>query len=250
MLKKEPKKRIEKVVICGDFVEYVRYVNPINLEKNNTKKLKDKNSAKRDDNLFRARQSIRHLIWCNQTQYTKFVTLTYEKTELDYDNVIYDFKQFIKKLRRRGYNCPYLWITEHQKSRGLKENNEGSLHLHCLIFTDEFIPFSAINECWGFGSTDIHSVRSINNLGAYVCKYLTKEEFTLYHKHSYHCSRGLKKPVTIANDGYIGDYAIFEYSELFKNFDFYYSNIANYEYCGADGIFENTIIYKQGRLIE
>lgn len=189
MERKVPKRRIEKIVISGNVIEYYRYLKPLNVEprEHDIEKNRETSEGKRDRNLYRARADLRRAIWCNQTKYTKFVTLTYKDTELDQDNVIYDYKQFIKKLRRREFIVPYVYVTEHQKKRGIKEGNAGSLHIHSLLFTDEFISADIINTCWGLGNTDIHSLKDVNNLGAYVCKYLTKEEFDLYHKHSYHC---------------------------------------------------------------
>ena len=180
MERKVPKRRIEKIVISGKVVEYYRYLKPLSVEPReyDIEKNKEKSEGKRDRNLYRARADLRRAIWCNQTKYTKFVTLTYKDSELDQDNVIYDFKQFIKKLRRRDYNVPYVYVTEHQKKRGIKEGNAGSLHIHTLLFTDEFISADIINACWGLGNTDIHSLKDVNNLGAYVCKYLTKENLT------------------------------------------------------------------------
>jgi hypothetical protein len=250
MERKVPKRRIEKIVISGKVVEYYRYLKPLSVEprEHDIEKNKEKSEGKRDRNLYRARADLRRAIWCNQTKYTKFVTLTYKNTELDQDNVIYDFKQFIKKLRRRGYNVPYVYVTEHQKKRGVKEGNAGSLHIHALLFTDDFISAEEINNCWGLGNTDIHSLNDVNNLGAYVCKYLTKEEFNEYHKHSYHLSRGLKKPEVLTTDGYIGAWGEM-YANIHAVTTVKYSNTTEFEYVGADGsVNGNTILYEQGIL--
>lgn len=110
------------------------------------------------------------------------------------------------------------------------------------------IPLSAdvINACWGKGRTEIKVLRSIKNLGAYVCKYLTKEEFDLYHKHSYHLSRGLKKPEVLTTDGYIGQWRDM-YSNIHENTKVIYSNATEFVYAGADGSMQtNTILYEQG----
>ena len=96
------------------------------------------------------------------------------------------------------------------------------------------------------GRTEIKALRSIKNLGAYVCKYLTKEEFDLYHKHSYHLSRGLKKPEVLTTDGYIGQWRDM-YSNIHENTKVIYSNATEFVYAGADGsIQSNTIFYEQG----
>ncbi len=248
MYKTEPKKRIEKIVISGNVVEYIKYVKPITVEHigRDTSRTGE-NETKLDFNLVRARQEIRRIVWCNETKYSKFVTLTYKETCLDYDQMLYDFKQFIKKLRRRGYNLPYIWITEHQKERGIKEGNEGSLHIHVVLFTDDFISNSIIAECWGLGFTKINAIEHVNNLAAYVCKYLTKEEFDLYGKHSYHVSRGLKRPVIYGNDGYIGDWLQYTNPEVFKNVNFNFAKTTEFAYYAADGsLIKNSIIYRQG----
>ena len=251
MIKKVPKRRIEKIIVCGQYVEYVRYNNPISVEsreRDEESYKQNKNNDKREDSLQRSRRNIRHIIWTNQTEYTKFITLTYENTVLDNDVVMYDFKQFIKKLRRRGYNCPYLYVTEHQKARGIKENNEGCLHIHCVLFSDEIINIKDLNECWRKGITDISACRNINNLGAYVCKYLTKEEFELFGKNSYHVSRGLKKPEILVTDGYIGDWYE-NHKELLDKVDFHYSNTIDYTIdFGIGQGFSNSILYQQGKL--
>lgn len=248
MERKVPKRRIEKIVISGNVIEYYRYLKPLNVEprEHDIEKNRETSEGKRNRNLYRARADLRRAIWCNQTKYTKFVTLTYKDTELDQDNVIYDYKQFIKKLRRREFIVPYVYVTEHQKKRGIKEGNAGSLHIHSLLFTDEFISADIINTCWGLGNTDIHSLKDVNNLGAYVCKYLTKEEFDLYHKHSYHLSRGLKKPEVLTTDGYIGQWRDMN-SNIHENTKVIYSNATEFVYAGADGsMHTNTILYEQG----
>lgn len=251
MQKRIRQRRAQKVVISGQVIERYKYAIPIDCDErlhSVERKEEIDERIKRNDNLFRARQKIRRYIWSNQTEYTKFVTLTYKDTCLDYERVKLDFKHFLEKLKRRGYNLEskYLWILEHQKERGLKEGNAGSYHIHTVLFYNDFIPFDIINKCWGKGNTDIHQARSIKNLGAYVCKYLTKEEFLLVEKNSYHIGRGLNKPVEVCQDGYAT-----EQNELFELFDklyiFNYSNSTEYSYELPDGTcFQNTVHYEQG----
>lgn len=243
----ELKKRDIKIIKSGDVIEVYDYQIPIAVEHSNhgIKGTLDE-QLKREDNLFRARADIRRYIWRNITPYSKFLTLTYAKTNLDYDKLVYDFKQFIKNLGRKGFkNIPWLYVTEHQKERGIKEGNAGSLHIHAVLFTDEYIPYEAINASWKQGATDIAKIESINNLGAYVCKYLTKDEFELYMKQSYHVSRNLKKPEIIAHDGYISDPDFAK--DILENLDITYMGCKNIYY--KDSLEpNNAIIYKQGRL--
>ncbi len=244
------KRRDIKVVVSGDIVEVFEYRIPISVEKRDYEIIRNslENFEKRDNNLRRARSDIRRYIWQNITPYSKFITLTYAKTELDYNKLIDDFKLFIKNMKNNGYkDLKYLYVTEHQKERGKKEGNEGSLHIHCVLFYDDYIPFEVINKCWGKGGTDIHKIDDLDNVGAYVCKYLTKEEILLAEKNCYHISRGLKKPVEICHDGYISDPDFLK--DVLDKINYYYVNSSDYSYTSCDGsTFNNSIIYKQGRL--
>ena len=186
------KRRDIKIIVSGDIVELIQNRVPVNCEKRDYEIVKgSKNDLdKKEENLQRARSNIRRYIWQNVTPYSKFITLTYKDTVLDYETLLYDMKQFFKNLGRAGYcNTNYLWIMEHQTERGKKEGNAGSLHSHCILFDDEYIPFDAINKAWGKGNTDIHKLNDINNVGAYVSKYLTKETYSEFSRHSYHISR-------------------------------------------------------------
>lgn len=239
-----------KIIYSGDIVEVFEYRIPINVEARDYEIVKGtkKEEGKRQDNLNRARGNIRRYVWNNITEYSKFITLTYSDTCLDQDKVIKDFKQFIQNLKRKGYNeLKWLYITEHQKNRGLKENNAGSLHIHTILFTDEFIPYDVINKCWKHGSTDIHKIDKVNNAGAYVCKYLTKDEFNLYEKNSYHVSRGLKKSIIQVHDGYFSQGTPDELLK-FLDVEFYHAHVINYKYDTEDTVFKNSIFYRQGRI--
>lgn len=244
----EPKRRDIKIIISGDIVEYYEYLNPISVEPKTSVNNRGVNEEKRIDNLFRARAEIRRIIWQNITPFSKFITLTYAHTCLDYDKVIYDFKIFIKRLNRMGFkNFKYLYVIEHQKERGIKECNDGSYHIHCVLFYDDFLPYEIINKAWGNGATHINCIEGVNNVGAYVCKYLTKEDFNILEKNSYHISRGLKKPQILAHDGYITDPDFCK--ELLHDVDFYYCKPKKIEFNSSDGSkITNNIIYKQGRL--
>ncbi len=244
------KRRDMKVIISGDIVEVYEYLIPISVEKRDYEIIKGsrEEAEKRVDNLNRARAEIRRYIWQNITPYSKFITLTYKDTCLDYEKLTYDFKQFIKRMNRAGYKkLKWLYVTEHQKERGKKEGNDGSLHIHCVLFYDDYIPFEIINKCWGLGGTDIHRIDNLNNVGAYVCKYLTKDEFCLFEKNSYHISRSLEKSQELCHDSYMSEPEFAQ--DILQKTDFYYSSTSNYSYTAFDGSeFQNSIIYKQGRL--
>ena len=246
------KRRLEKLVISGNTVEYFRYRRPIPVEKFNGTPDPFKqyyrnfdDAGKRQDNIFAARANLRRTVWANVTPYSKFITLTYKDTVLDVDTVFYDLKQFFKRLKRAGYNYPYLYVLERQKERGKKEGNDGSWHVHCIFFSDEFLPFDVLNNSWPYGSTDIHKLRSIKNVGAYVCKYLVKDSLIELHKKSYHVSRGLEKSTVLADDGYMGSYGD-KLQPILNCCDFKYQNVQHFEVNGIS----NDILYSQGVLTD
>lgn len=191
-----------RVVQSGNTVEIYRYSTgiPVGFERDcelvkdeNTEET-DKTEEKRLDNLLRARQNIRRIIWSNQGKYTKFLTLTYADTVLDEKKVKRDITTFVQSMRRAGFDMKYLYVLEHQKDRGEKEGNEGCLHVHMVVFIDKFIPIETIKKCWKHGTFDINKIDNVRNLAAYVSKYITKETVAEFGNRSYSCSINLQRP--------------------------------------------------------
>lgn len=192
-----------KVVISGDVVEVYTYSSAIKVGQERPYDIVRRNGTeverppeKREDNLFRARQNVRRLIWANWVPYTKFITLTYAETVLDVKQVRNDITKFVKYMTRRGYDMKYLYVLEHQVERGKKEGNEGSWHVHMVLFIAEKISVDTIKACWPHGRTEIHKLRQIKNPGAYISKYITKESAAEFGSHCYACSKGLNRPQT------------------------------------------------------
>lgn len=249
---------MSRVVISGDIVEVYYYSSPIRCGHerkydivHKDKEVIDDACAKRDDNIFRARQMVRRLIWANMGRYTKFVTLTYAKTELEVAKVQHDIKMFAKHLRRNGYEMNYVYVLENQKERGEKEGNEGCLHVHMPIFNDEKLPLDLLNKAWPHGYTDISSVRRIKDLGVYICKYITKDAATVFGRHVYGCSRGLKRPTEerFYSEGYSDTtYNGLHPDQVVAALDARYKSKMQYDLCGADGkAIHQTVTYIQGK---
>lgn len=179
-------------------IETYEYKYPIQKGYENNKEdyTKKADTEKSEYSLYRAREAIRRIIMTNVTEYTKLVTLTYAEANFDYKKLSDDLMVFFKYLKRKGYTSPYLYITENQKERGQREGNEGSLHAHILFFTDVYIPFKTLKDSWLYGSVDVHKLKDVKHLGAYVCKYLTKANLK-GNIRAYRTSKGLKKPLEI-----------------------------------------------------
>lgn len=228
-----------KVIRSGDIVEVYAYDKKVyyNYEGFQCQKDKVKSedwNGKSENSLRRSRRNIRRVIWSNISQYSKFLTLTYAENMQDLDKFYFDWKMFVKSMSRKGYCLKYLYVLEYQE--------RGSIHAHVLIFNDEFIPWQAIKDSWTHGVIDIHKIRDIGNLGAYVCKYLTKDTLAEYNSKSYHCSRGLKRSVerkiTLEDAEPI-------LQELFATGEVTYTNKYNVTY---DDIVANEVMYCQIKL--
>jgi len=182
-----------KVVKSGNVIEVYSYdkkvyynYDPLNREFNQKEKTKEWD-GKSLDSLRRSRREIRRLIWCNFGRHSKFLTLTYKDNMQDLEKFYYDWKMFIKSMSRKGIFLKYLYVLEYQE--------RGAIHAHVIIFNTEYIPVEKIEDSWPHGFVKINSIKEIKNLGAYVCKYLTKETLSEYNSKSYHCSRGLNRPI-------------------------------------------------------
>lgn len=185
-----------KVIISGSVVEVYEYEDgslyDYERKGRNTREMPEEWAGKRDDNLRRSRQMLRRLIWCNMKHYSKFLTLTYAENMQDINVFRSDWHRFIQNLRRKGIKLEYLYVLEYQE--------RGAIHAHVVIFNNEKLPLEAITNAWGKGFVKLNRIRDIKNLGAYVCKYLTKETVAAYGSHSYYCSIGLERPREIKID--------------------------------------------------
>lgn len=141
------------------------------------------------------RKSILNLI-CNNfdNQNAKFVTLTFDnKRDFDIKDVkqcnAY-FKAFIKRLRYVYGDFKYLYVIEFQDSRG-----RGAVHYH-VIMEVPFIKKSELARIWGGGFVKINAIDKVDNLGAYVVKYMNKDidDKRLQGLKAYGHSRNLEQP--------------------------------------------------------
>lgn len=116
------------------------------------------------------------------------ITLTYKENMTDTKRLYKDFKNFIKRVRtkyKKQTSIDYLVVIEPQE--------RGAWHCHVLIrFNDLesiYIPnefdkqtMEPVNapmyELWGHGWVTIHSLKEVDNIGAYLSAYLTDVELT------------------------------------------------------------------------
>ena len=181
----------KKYVFCGDYCYLKEYSKPHLLgvkRSENAVKGKDNESGKlkRYDNLKRARDSVAQIVYSNLTPYTKFLTLTTSETVLEIPEFQRKLQTFLQQMKRNGFKLKYIYVYERQLERGKKEGNKGCLHVHMIVFNDEYIPMDIIKKCWHYGRVELKILNGlrckdnkqtqelIRNPARYICKYITK----------------------------------------------------------------------------
>lgn len=128
---------------------------------------------------------------CNfNTQYCKFLTLTYAENMTDLDRAQRDLNIFLTRLRQRYGKVGYLWVIEFQQ--------RGAIHYHILLDIKPKIPIGWLTDAWPHGFIKINAIQHVDNLGAYVGKYMAKlDDDRLNGRRAYGMARGMKKPEII-----------------------------------------------------
>lgn len=196
-----------KIVVCGSIIESYTYHDK-NIGHGFKKPPKPKPKEPPDDqngpskprseeadriNSSRAKKGCRRLINTNADILTKFVTLTYAENQTDVNQANRDFKNFIHRLKtwleehHPGHDLAYVAVIEFQK--------RGAVHYH-VLFNLPFIRNKSLRDIWGHGFVKITKIDKVTNVGAYVVKYMTKDERDerLWGKKMYFTSRNLEKP--------------------------------------------------------
>lgn len=201
-----------------DSLEDMRDKNALDRIMKNCRKEERRAQTLRD-----ARNKCRRLAIANFNKDSYFMTLTVAENKDDvafFDNEI---SKFLKKLKRRYGNYDYIAVREFQK--------RGAIHYHLLIninfpldvppeympkkkrawvgkyaqlskqYNHEYImPFEEhLKELWGHGFVDVEPCKHIDNVGAYLTKYMSKEfdDERLQRRKAYLNSQGLEQPKVI-----------------------------------------------------
>ena len=188
----------KRVVISGNQIEIYEYEKDIIYGyKDNRKELKGRKAVaseedkeiNRDKVFKRARTELRRLINSNVEGDSKFLTLTFKEniTDLDYAN-----NQFKKFIMRLNYNfkikVKYSCVVEFQK--------RGAIHYHVILYNlTGKVDLVKLSDIWGHGFIKLNKIKGVDNVGAYICKYMTKsEDNRLEGRKMYFNSRNLNKP--------------------------------------------------------
>lgn len=190
-----------KLVVFGDYFEVYKYSKT---QKSNFVKISREKKPKKIKNermafsINRTRNTVRRLVSGNFHNRDRFVTLTFAENLQDVGIANTCFKQFIRYIRHylisQGdfpiENFKYLAVIEFQK--------RGAIHFH-LIMSCPFIPDDIMKIAWSYGFFKVNVTEHVENIGAYVSKYLYKDldDPRLRGKKAYQTSRNLIRPLEL-----------------------------------------------------
>jgi hypothetical protein len=230
----------KKIIISGPIIEYIEFEKPywkdfeVPNRQNKSRHTKEGWFLidNREKSLRRAKNEIRRLINANSDIFDKFITLTFQKNETDLDYCNYEFKKFIQRLKYNYGNIEYIVVVEFQK--------RGAVHYH-LLCNLGYVRNSTLRKIWGNGFVKINRIDRVDNLGAYVTKYMQKDinDERLQGRKSYFRSKGLKEPITYTTKKEVESLAV----SLLHDLQPVYENTVNSEYTGLT-------TYKQFNLLK
>jgi hypothetical protein len=193
----------EKIIISGFHVERYEYLDKYVLKdyERKPRKPKEKNkpqTSKRESSIQRTKQKIKRLVNSN-THLTTFLTLTYGQEVLTPDKSNPIFMKFILRMVYHNKDFQYIAVIEFQ-------NKSKRVHYHLLCnypldnfksehYKKKFERWFA-NYYWKNGFIKFKPIYNIENLGSYMCKYLSKDmtDARLFGKKKYFNSKKLNQP--------------------------------------------------------
>lgn len=154
----------------------------------------DRNAA-RQATMRASKNEFRRIILANFDSGSKFITLTFrdgsvqDVTSVPECNKAFD--KFIKRMRREYGGFKYARVIEFQDANG-----RGAVHYHLIFDGLPYIPCDKLGEIWGNGFVGINRIDHVDNVGAYIRKYMAQdmEDKRLMGKKAYATSQGLVRP--------------------------------------------------------
>jgi len=184
---------------AGTILTVSRYSEGLWIDYENPKAGRKKGPSEGPRDNRQTRQTVLDLATTNFSAGDKFVTLTFNDNHCDVTNVDECnrlFNLFAKRLRRRWPDLKYLSVIEFQDSNG-----RGAVHYHMLC-NAPYMPKEALEALWGYGYIKVNRIRHVDNLGAYIVKYMVKDagDSRLKGRNAYLCSQGLERPTILYGD--------------------------------------------------
>lgn len=171
-----------------------------------------------------SKSNFRRLVLSNFTGATNFITLTFAENITDVKQANKVFDTFMKRLRRKyGKDFKMAVVVEFQQ--------KGRVHFHMLA--DLGITWQTESECrelerwfareiWQNGFVDLKDVQHVDNLGAYMSKYMVKrmDDERLAGKKAYRTSHNMDRPVILKGEAaaeIIALYTLEQKKEVYAN---------------------------------
>lgn len=204
----------QKLIISGSIIELYSYYEPVRIDPlpQSARRLpiydrQEKKDRREVSSVYRSRQRMKRLLNANTGFHLKksgkpympvSITFTFKENIQDIARANYAFTKFIQRF---NYS-----IFEEKRNRlkyvlAIEFQERGAIHYHVVFFN---LPFrknmkTAVAELWSVGHVKVKAVRKMSDLGNYIMKYITKENFDsrLVGKKCYFSSRNLFKPVEI-----------------------------------------------------
>lgn len=213
--RRDRNKRVKlKVIVSGHIVEVYRYEKSVTIGDRPTPERSeleiDEETGEilnrpsndpeevRRNNGRRAKSELRRLIVSNfSAESDKFLTLTFRDGSVNdvtnLDDCNHAFKKFIQRMKRKYDDFKFVVVTEFQDANG-----RGAIHYH-MIASLPYIKAGVLEGIWGNGFVRQTKITHVDNLGAYVTKYMTKDvaDKRLIGKKAYRTSRNLLRPIVL-----------------------------------------------------
>lgn len=175
---------------------------------------KEKQTIKTHSSICRTRTNIRRLVNANP-HLNQFLTLTFADSMPDLKKANRLFDRAIKRIVWAYPEFEYIAVNEFQSDfyfrTGERKPEGGSVHYHLLC---NLGPKDTSKEklfmwerkfaikYWRNGFVKIKLVEQITNMGAYFCKYLSKDMFDkrMFRKKKFFCSRTLQRPIELTGE--------------------------------------------------
>ena len=162
-----------KVIRTGPVIEVYEFERmPCKRGGGRTVEQSEKWETHRKKNGKRVRERVRRLVTANFGPNDKFVTLTFRDGAVsdvrDVQGCYRELDKFIKRLRRRFPGIKAVIVPEFQDLNG-----RGAVHYH-MVCNLSYIPHAELESTWGNGYVGINRIDHVDNIGAYLVKYMSK----------------------------------------------------------------------------
>jgi len=182
-----------KITVAGNVIHLARYEEPvvvgwkrrerIGLAKEVGEEMKKERRRQNERKAgLRAKRKLMDLVRANAAHEwrdhegnlctVKFLTLTFKENVQDLEWANKEFEKFIKRLNykvtgKKKRVLEYIAVVEFQK--------RGAVHYHLLLFNMPYVDVQeVIAPAWGHGGVKINKVDEVDDLGAYMAKYMGK----------------------------------------------------------------------------